>query len=419
MVVLRTGLQLFAQPIIGVADNRDFWRLLELTGLAYRTDPETTAFKWVQLQFQYSPPGDVKFLTTELLFTRASLSISRWWFGPEVYDLRALGATHLFMYGVACSIFIAAFMRLPLRAFLAVAIVSVFVLSDGARVAYFNSLYSESASLVFLVGAVGCALLVARGRASWLLFLAYLAFVVAFAIAKPQDLAFVPGFAALAIYGCKRRAIGVVAAAALLSLAGWALASDAYAATKGVNSAVHIGEELLPHSPHPDQDRLELRLAERPPEDVSLGEIAGFYARHTRRWWKLAARASQECFTRLAFGNFEQSSGKARCTLDHRYAAWSDLLERLLPRNLWVLMALGIALSVAWARRLRNSDAERAIVGLMLLASAAAEFVVTITFEANGTAKHLFVFDAAIDLLLVLVVADLSAWLAARRPTKL
>jgi hypothetical protein len=363
----------------------------------------------------------VQFLTSELLFTRASLPVSRLWFGPEIYDLRALGAVHLAAYAVACACFVAAFARLRAGAYCVVAAASILVLSDGAYVAYFNSLYSESASLVFLVGAIGLSLFVARGNAPWPVWLAYLAVVVAFATAKPQNLAFVPAFAVLAIYGCRRRALGVVAAVGLLGLVGWALASDAYAATKGANSAVHIREELLPSSPNPFQDRVELSLDRRQPEDVSLAEIARFYLRHSRRWWKLAARASHDCFTRMPFGSFEASTGAKPFTLDRRYATFSDLFERFMPRNLWVLMVLGIGLSLAWVRRVRRGDPEaraRAIVGLALLASAAAEFVVTITFEANGTVKHLFVVDVAVALVLVLVAAEISAAVSRWRATR-
>jgi hypothetical protein len=44
---------------------------------------------------------------------------------------------------------------------------------------------------------------------------------------------------------------------------------------------------------------------------------------------------------------------------------------------------------------------------LALLAGCIGEFFVTVTFEANGTAKHLFIFNVLVDLLLLLLLAEL------------
>jgi hypothetical protein len=44
----------------------------------------------------------------------------------------------------------------------------------------------------------------------------------------------------------------------------------------------------------------------------------------------------------------------------------------------------------------------------MLALGCVLEFLVTTTFEANGTAKHLFIFNVTVDLCLLLAVISLA-----------
>jgi hypothetical protein len=59
----------------------------------------------------------------------------------------------------------------------------------------------------------------------------------------------------------------------------------------------------------------------------------------------------------------------------------------------------------------------RTLVGPVLGLGCALEFIATVTFEANGTAKHLFIFNVAVDICLLMAVLSLAE--ASLRPWRL
>ena len=50
----------------------------------------------------------------------------------------------------------------------------------------------------------------------------------------------------------------------------------------------------------------------------------------------------------------------------------------------------------------------RTLLGPVLALGCVLEFIVTVTFEANGTAKHLFIFNVAVDICLLMAVLSLA-----------
>jgi hypothetical protein len=50
----------------------------------------------------------------------------------------------------------------------------------------------------------------------------------------------------------------------------------------------------------------------------------------------------------------------------------------------------------------------RTLFGPVLGLGCALEFIVVVTFEGNGTAKHLFIFNVAVDLCLLMAALNLA-----------
>jgi hypothetical protein len=428
--------QLFHQPIIGIADNRDFQRVMAQVGLRYRESLETTVFKWIQLRFDVGAPRPVGYLTSEVLLARLALPVSRALFGRGAFDLRALGAVQLALYVPAVALFVAVHRQRRRLAQLLVAALALLLLADVKLVAYFNSFYSESASLIFGLWAMGLALILCglrRGAGAWVAYAAFVAATVLFALAKSQNLAFVPAPALLAALlfpelparpsglAARARWLALLPALALLALPAWTLGSGAYGSSTRENVRVQLDEEIFPHSPTPNLDRWELDVHGRDYSRVTFATLARFHLRHPGRWWAMAERAAGDAFYCIPYGNFERSTGRPPFAVDDRIAIWGELQRRYAPRWLPLLIALTLALAALWGWQARTAaDAvrrRRALVALAWLAGCVAEFIVTITFEANGNAKHLFIFDVIIYLLVILAVADLAELAqAARKP---
>lgn len=146
---------------------------------------------------------------------------------------------------------------------------------------------------------------------------------------------------------------------------------------------------------------------------ASLYRVAWFYAHHPIRWWRMAERRIQESFGYIPYGNFNKASGLGPGTQSQAFNAWSEFKKAHYPKNLTLFACLLFgycALAGAKARWLDEGRSERmrTLVGPVLAVGCALEFIVSITFEANGTAKHLFIFNVAVDLCALLAVIGLA-----------
>jgi hypothetical protein len=170
-----------------------------------------------------------------------------------------------------------------------------------------------------------------------------------------------------------------------------------------------MNEEILPHSPQPVADRRELVAGGGEP---SLARIARFYARHPARWWEMTQRQTKEAFSYLGLGHFTRASGYGPMP-SQAFNTWSELKKSHYPKNLPLLIGLLLVYCVLAAMKARWLDQDSAqrtktLVGPVLGIGCALELFATVTFEANGTAKHLFIFNVAVDICLLLALLSLG-----------
>ncbi|MBV8757913.1 MAG: hypothetical protein JO257_11575 [Deltaproteobacteria bacterium] len=413
--------QVFAEPIVGTADNRDWWRVTKQMGIDYLPSPgpDATFFKNIQREYRTARRQDVKYLTPEVPLGRVAVVVSRPFSHRGRFDLRWMGAVHSVAYLGAVWLFIAAFRRRERWVRIAVGAFAIVTLTDARIVAYFNSFYCECAQTIFLIASLGLALMLVDDalppRRRLVCYGSFIVTSLLFFFAKTQDLVFCFPFAALAYWLCPPRVarwwvkLGVVAL--MLGAFVYGMKSDAYAVTNNINVAVTLGEEILPHSDTPDEDLQELGNGDR--ANVTFTRIAAFYAKRPLRWWRMAARRLHEAFTHLPLGNFEVAqtgNGETNAYEQSRFDVFSAWKDRHYPRVLWfwiVMIALYAVALVAKVRLGTSNDRSLAIINAMLVIGCILEFIAVVTFEANGTEKHFFIFNVLVDFVILLGVFEL------------
>jgi hypothetical protein len=405
--------QLFVEPIVGTADNRDWWRVMDQLGLGYIDSPDPTFFKTIQREYQVVPAKHVDYLTSQLLLGRVAVELSDLFSKDGRFDLRWMGAVNAAAFIGAIALLLAAFHRARRWIRIVIGVGALVMFTDVRLVAYFNSFYCEPAQVIFLVAALGFALLtiddtrpLAQRRR---LYAGFVATSILFFFAKTQDLVFCVPFAVIAFHilpsARPRWAARSLVAVGMAGLFVWGMKSDAYAVTHHVNVGVVLGEEILPHSKTPEKDLQE--LGDGSPDQVTFARIAWFYAKRPQRWWKVVKRRLPQAFTRTPYGNFEAPRSGESQAFD-AFSAWK---HRSFPRTpgFWLAMiALYAAVLVAKWRLGDARDRSRALVSAMLVAGCVLQFVAVITFEANGTEKHFFVFNVLVDLVLVLAIFEVA-----------
>ena len=72
-----------------------------------------------------------------------------------------------------------------------------------------------------------------------------------------------------------------------------------------------------------------------------------------------------------------------------------------------LLVAYAAILAARW-RMGEQADRRTVIVSAMLVVGCILQFVAVVTFEANGTEKHFFIFNALVDVAMVLAILDIA-----------
>lgn len=324
-----------------------------------------------------------------------------------------------------------------------VAALLVFVFTDVGYVAPFNSFYSQTASLLFLLLTVAiAAAAVRRGRLSGGLLLAYFGCALLFVGSKPQERLVAP---LLALFGMLLAGVRLPGAwrrsavwlgIGLCAFSVWYGRHTPYTLREATIFQV-VFDDLLTHSAAPATDAAELRLdpdwvkytGSNPyaPDSPLLDsrfrmrllhqtgyrQILRFYVRHPKRLVERIERASLQAWSlRPAFGNFERSAEHPESSLATQFSLWSRIRGRLGAHPLfWIMLLLGGNLAAALVTYRRSTERGRLFregVILVVLMSGLAFAVCALAQAPPDLSRALYAYHALCDLLLI---AD-AGWIA-------
>lgn len=445
--------ELVVPPVVGLADNGDYQRVMHNAGFEHSTDVRGERYlAFLRTRYRVLPLGAVGsgHLSSETALALAARWISGARAGGE-FDLRVLGALHAALLVLALAALLRACRGLTIPAQVAAAVLGVFFFTDVGYVAPFNSFYGQTASLLFLLltAAVAARAIRVGGLAGgWLLL--YFGLAAAFVASKPQEAIQGPALALLGV-GLSR----VPWRGALRRPAVWlALALCAFSVWYGRRTPNDLKAaalyqvvfyEILPHSPDPAADAAALGLdpdwirysgteAFRPdtplldPEfrsrllhAVGYRKIAGFYLAHPRQLAERVARIAPKTWTlRPSYGNLERSPEHPSLTKTERFAAWSRLRLRLFGAHAIAALAIlfagtaGAALAT-WKRASPRGRLFRETLLAAAAMSATAFAVCVLTNAPPDFSRVFYVAQALCDLLLVSVAVWIVQALASRR----
>ena len=428
--------QLLVPPIVGLADNGDFVKVMRRAGLAYLEPSPDRYFRWAPSKFAFAErePDPDGYVTSETPLARTAVAVSKL-AGAKRFDIRALGALHAALLLLGLGLALAALKGLAPPAGWTAAVLLVFVFTDVAYAAPLNSLYGQAASLVFLMLTVGIAAMgVQQGGLSGGWLAAYFVAAALFVCSKPQETLQAPILAGLGVVlaGKERRPrIAAAVCAALLIASAWISFRSTPPALRRVAQYHALFAELLPNSPDPEADLRRLTL---PPglarysgttayEDrsgigdpavlaeldgrASYGSLARLYLSQPGRAFAVLQRAAWKGARMRPpfFGDLAREAGEPERAQSRRFALWSDLKLTARPWTLaiWAALLFGMAFAALATLRRASPRGRLARAGLLaLVAMAALELAVCAFADAHiELVRHLYVFHALIDLLLI------------------
>lgn len=438
--------QLLVPPIVGLADNGDYERIMTPVGLKHAaTSFEDKFFRYANVKYAFVAPGNfvAGYISSEVLLAGVARVVGSLITRDGLFDIRILGALHalLLLSGLALILSAARGLHVITRCVLALLLVLMF--TDVGYVVLFNTFYSQTASLLFLLLATGCAALLIRTGGRHRSALAGFAIAAAlFITAKPQEAVLALPLAVFALRAMwltgsgRAKAQGALLAVGLLLCGGWyLLQAPTYLRQGGLYLSVFC--ELLPNSPDPSADLEALGVSGKLAcysgastvvlsspffqpwfqeaffAKVDQSDLLLFYLTHPQRFWQLLTRSAANAFTLKSdkLGQFTKSSGLPPVTVSSSFRLWSDFKQRALPGSPWALLILfgsNLAAVVLLRWRRRGAAPERLgleAFGLLNMMALGAFLVCTLSLNLADQIRQLFTFHALTDLCILGVVA--------------
>jgi putative flippase GtrA len=437
---------LMLKPFVGIADNGDFQRIMATVGLDYGVPHESFSdrfYGYFHSQYRFREPGLGGYISTEIPVVLLAVLLNLLLYSGEVFDIRFLAG----VYGV---LLLAALYGLMKTGYLQnkavrwfTAALSLFVFFDLGYIAYFNSLFGEPVSLVFLLLTVilGIRILDRGGQGSGIGLLTSFIVCAVFLIGSKVQNA--PVGLMLALFAWRLRPLytdrawkrRVTVASAVLLLCSVLIYVTAPRELRTINQYQSVFYGILKDSPHPEKDLEELGLdpklavlagtnyftpntpiPQQSPEltelfykHISHGKIAEFYVTHPARFWKKLEATASSAFTirPLYLGNYEQSAARGYRATFVSFDEWSRIKHELLPHSFYLILAFYAFYYGVLIRRWLHSSglSGKLLAELFMLVGVigAVSYVVPVLGDGEADlAKHLFMFNACFDLMLVI-----------------
>jgi hypothetical protein len=362
----------------------------------------------------------------------------------EAFDIRVLGGIYTALLLAAGYIVVRAFEFHYRFVGVLLALLMVFVFADIAYLAYFNSLFGEPVSFVFLMLSMGSGLLLLRRDklSPWLLVLFYLS-VLFLTCSKTQNAPIGIGFALLGLrfMGIEKERrlrgwiLGLSAFTVLASVTMYAAAPKDF---KDINIYQTVFFGILNDSPDVEGDLEKLGLPRHlsvlagtnyfqsgtaiPQNDPSLKgdfydrishlDVLFFYLGHPGRLVDKMEYAAENGMSIRPYylGNYEKAEGEKRGALSFRFSGWSEFKHKLVPNKLWFIVAFAAAYMAIACLEWRRADTRKGRIKaeLFLLLALTGIFAFLIPILGDGQAdigKHLFLFNVCFDMMAVTAVA--------------
>jgi hypothetical protein len=436
-VVIITLWQVLVPPFVGLADNSDFGKVAARFSLRPPGGIFEDHFVYVSGKYVYDPQiyWNSGILSSEMIPAWLAVDAHGFMGGARsLFDIRYLGVLHAVLAGLALWLGLPALAKLPRTARVITCALLAFALIDVSWVSYWNSFYMDAATLVFLLLVAGCGVRMVAAPSTLNTGLFGCAVLLLLTSKLQHALPAIVFCAYLVWLGRRVAAAWIFAGTGVVMVAVLVATNPPFYHQKAIFNLVFY--EFAPKAPDPQKALLEFGM--QPGDAVALGmhafeskypandpgwcaqfekrarfgPVLLYYVRHPVEVARHIATVLADNLHEVRAGNlanFRREDGVPPGTLSRRWNWWSAAQERLYTSWPYAILAIyAIALGAAIALRRRIADP--ADLMLAFIAFAIAEFVAAVLGDVLDTGRHLRVFHATTDLLVVASIAALATW---------
>lgn len=447
---------LFLSPVVGMADNGDFYRIMVGNGLykldRYEDDQYFSYFSKEYGQYQYYNEFGSGFQSAQTPLIQLAVLLDRLFTGEDGrFDIRFQAAL-LSACLVADVYLLTRYATLRAKGGTAylIALIAVFIFADVGYAAYFNSFYAEGLAYVCFLAVIACALLLSSGQGkSALLMILFALFGVILTFSKQQfaPLGILLGILCLFLnnpkrdFSLKKKLLWLKrGCAALLAAAGiltYVLIPQEFV---DINSYHAMTRGVLMTSENPEKALAEFGISpqyalldqtiyyEKNPvidvQDPMLKDdffakygfvsIAKYYVLHPDQLLTMldTAAKSANSIRPESIGNYEKSAGREPGAQSSFFSLYSTLKKAWVPKTVgFILLFCAAMLATSF------KDRQRTIILAFVMLMGLSQIAVSIIGAGDADlSKHIFLYNVAFDVsLFVLLSAGLARFGVARQ----
>lgn len=442
---------LLFRPLVGMADNGDFYRVMQPMGLRYLpqdyNDRHFGYFIHLYEIAQRNVQNIGSFISTQEIPIKIALWVNSLFGQGHIFDIRFLAVIYsvIFLLSIYLIMRCTARERLLQRLIMAALLVLIFL--DVGYMAYFNSLYGEPASFTFLFLTLSSLLLLAKqSKPKVIHLLLFTASAVMLTGAKQQNsplgiLLALMSLRYIAVRKDRKWKTAVIGSCTVLLMTSAVIFCSISEEIRVINQYHTITLGILKGSPDPGRDLEELGIDRkylilagttyfdryhvidpRSPEmkkefysKCSFSKIAEFYIRHPGRFADKMEITARKAFTirPQAMGNYEKAEGLKFGQKARAFSAWSSFKQNVMPHSLSFIIVFYLVFTLIciflYLKSRRQQDRMRLEILILVQAIGLAQFVTPIIGAGEADlAKHLFLFDVCFDIIFVAYPVILS-----------
>lgn len=451
LVIVICSLTLFVRPIVGMADNGDFFRVISESDMYYLQGNTQHSFLGYFDKnygiYKYNNDNEKMMISTQFILTKASVFIDKLINKNYIFDLRILAFLYMIIYAFASYLIVKVLTYdIEFKKYkLLITALFVFIFCDTGYVAYFNSFFAEAVNLTFFLLSLGILLNMYKFKKYNILNLTAFFLSSLIFIGSKQQLAPIGILIAFILFRLFMINKEKVFRYTALTLSLTIIISSAYfyksisgdfdyinryhAMTRGVLLYESNADEILKKfNINPQYSLLQEttysylntipvisssdeKLKKEFYSKYSFFSILGFYLNHPAIFGKMINYAVINGYSirPKVIGNYEKREGKASGSQSHFFSLWSSIKENCIPHNLFLtVVALGIYFGFAvkryiLARKSEDSSSqlfEEAFLYVFLVGISQI-FIAIIGAGDADLAKHVFMFNVSFDIMLL------------------
>ncbi|WP_234125009.1 glycan biosynthesis hexose transferase WsfD [Clostridium hydrogenum] len=453
LVIFMCVLTLFVKPIIGMADDGDFFRIISESNLYYLQGKNAQNFEGYFDRnygiYKYNNENPQIIVSTQTIIVKLAVFIYRVINKDYIFDIRYLAFLYMIVYAIGAYLIVKVLTHdIKSNKFkLFITALFVFIFCDTGYIAYFNSFYGEAANLSFFLLSMGILLYMYKFKKYTILNLIMFFVVSLIFVGSKQQLSPVGILVAIVLFRLfmtnKEKKFRYISLAFIIMI----IASSLYfyksisgdfdyinryhAMNRGVLLYEWKPDDILKQfniNPQysmlegtvdfnkvpiidPDSEKLKKEFYSK----YSIPSILVFYLKNPRVFGKMINFAIVNGYSirPKVLGNYEKEAGKPYGKKSNFFSLWSTIKDRFIPHNTFLtIVALGIYLYFAVKRYLlaiKNGDEdtqlfEEAFVYIFLVGLSQI-FISVIGAGDADLGKHVFMFNVSFDMMFLYSVS--------------